>query len=410
MNVALLGYGRIGQAVVALAARPDVRACLRRARVDVRWVSALVRDLDRPRTGPPVPLTTIASGTVDADVVVELLGGAEPARSLVQAALRARVPVVTANKTLVARHGAELRALAARQRTAFVYEAAVLAGVPFLGSLARRPVIASARRFTGILNGTSHFVTTAVERGATLAGALDRARTLGYAEPDSTADTSGRDAAEKLAILLHAGGCEHAAPDDFPRLPLDVLNHDLISGARRLGGTIKPVVVADLDLPHAGAWVGPAFVPTDHPLAHLDGVTNVLQLTTIAGGVVTFTGPGAGPDATALTVIDDVIEAATGRGGPRASCGFSGARTDVTRALRTPPTAGWLLEIRHERERDPRAVARQLSAISVPPLQICAHAGAVLARTIPAPWKVVEHALQAFRAQGSTVVALPCLV
>jgi homoserine dehydrogenase len=408
VKAALLGYGQVGQAVTTLAARPDVRACLRRARIDLRWVSAFVRDVEKPRAGQCVPLTTIASRAIDADVVVELLGGVEPARSLVQAALLARVPVVTANKTLIARHGAELRALADRQRTRLAYDAAVLAGVPFLGSLARRPIVASARRIAGILNGTSHVITTAMERGATLACALDRARRLGYAESDSTADTSGRDAAEKLAILLHTGGTADVAPDDVPRLPLDVLSRELMTGARRLGGAIKPVVLAHLDLPGAGAWVGPAFVPLDHPLARLDGVANILQLTTIAGDVITFAGPGAGPDATALTVLDDVIEVVTQTGGRREPRPVSRTQTDVTRALRTPPACAWLLEIRHERERDPRVVARRLSALSVPPQQIGAHAGAVIARTIPAPWPVVDRVLHSLRANGSTVVALPC--
>ena len=135
------------------------------------------------------------------------MGGVHPAYEYVRQALEAGIPVVTANKSLMAEKGEELRALARRAGVPLAYEAAVLAGVPFIGALARRPFIGTPLRITGILNGTSHFLTCALERGGSFEHALAEAVDRGYAEPDSAADVSGRDAAEKLTILAHLSGC-----------------------------------------------------------------------------------------------------------------------------------------------------------------------------------------------------------
>jgi homoserine dehydrogenase len=408
VRVALLGYGQVGQAVAALLQQTAVRDRLRSAGLAVECVSALVRDPYKARTGPPVPLATLPALPSSVDVIVEILGGVEPARSLVACALRAGLPVVTANKTLVAAHGAELRALARRYRTGFACEAAVIAGVPFLGALSRRPLVSAARRFVGIVNGTSHFISCAIDRGQTFAGALAEAAARGYAEADSSADTSGRDAAEKLTILLRLAGHD-VQTSEIPRAPLDLLTPELLTGAKRLGGIIKPLAIAELSGSRRGTWIGPAFVPVGHPFARLQGVANALQVTNLNGETITFSGPGAGPETTALTIIDDLAELATSRSYADGSIEWRRRNCHSAGELRTPPDGTWLTHIAMPRRTDPRGIASRLAAAGVPPMQICAHAGAAIARTVPVSWPAIQTAAAALRESGAEVTVLPAI-
>jgi homoserine dehydrogenase len=210
LRIALLGYGRVGQAVATLAEAE--RARLRAEGLRLQIVGALVRDREKPRGGPVQRLHTAADDLFAEpfDVLIDVMGGVDPAGDLVRRALASGAHVVTANKTLVAARGLEFDAFARQRGVAFVYDAAVLAGVPFLGALARRPLIGSPRTLTGIINGTSHFIACRLERGGSFAAALAEATRRGYAEPDSSADVGGRDAAEKLTILLHLAGCRDA--------------------------------------------------------------------------------------------------------------------------------------------------------------------------------------------------------
>ncbi|HEY6356743.1 MAG TPA: hypothetical protein VIX35_00780, partial [Vicinamibacterales bacterium] len=239
IRVGLLGCGRIGQAVVATARAERDR--LAAAGVDLTFARALVRNVDKPRA-TAVPLVARADSFVvdDLDVLVEVLGGLEPARSLVARALTAGVPVVSANKTLIAHEGAALDRLACRHATVLAYDAAVLAGVPFLGSLARRPLLSGAHRIAGIVNGTSHVITTALEAHVPFDRALAEAIERGYAEPDSSADLSGRDAAEKLTILLRLAGVARVRVEQLTTRGIDGLTPEDFAAARCLGGTVKP--------------------------------------------------------------------------------------------------------------------------------------------------------------------------
>jgi homoserine dehydrogenase len=379
VRIALLGYGRIGQAVGALAEVESER--LTRAGVDLRCVSALVRDCDKPRQGPKLQVLAAEADRVlskDVTVVVEVMGGIEPARSLIARALDAGIPVVTANKTLVAHHGLELAALAARRRTAFAYDAAVLAGVPFIGSLSRRPLIAAARRLEGVINGTSHFITNAIEAGSSFDDALAEATARGYAEPDSSADISGRDAAEKLAILLHLSGHRGVRVGDLKTTDLSVLAPSDFVDARRLGGTIKPVALASLDPAAPGAWVGPAFVASGHAFARLGGVTNALRLIGASGRDVLFAGPGAGPEATAITILDDVVEAVTS--GAAESFEITGGAADDL-PLDEPPPGRWFL-----------ATDDQPAFI-----------------TVPTSWRALRQLVSHRNSEGHRTVAFPVL-
>lgn len=405
VSVALLGYGRVGQAVAAVAAAEHQR--LRDAGIQLRVTGALIRDPAKGRLGPPIPLHTTAASlfATRADVVIDVMGGEHPANELVTLAIESGAHVVSANKTLVAARGRELRALAARRGVAFVYDAAVLAGVPFLGALSRRPLIGSPVRITGIINGTSHFVTSQLARGGSLDAAVAEAVAHGYAEPDSSADLSGRDAAEKLTILLHLCGCRDLAVADLLRCHLDRLQPGDVLGARALGGIIKPVAVASLDSANPGAWVGPALVDRAHPFAPLTGVGNAIQFASDIGDPVTFAGPGAGPRVTAATILDDVAEAALG--GSRASVSAPAA-VPLPASFRRPPAGRWYV----------RAVSAHvtsaglidaLAANGVAASRALECGRAVVARTGAAPWSAITAARQRLAESGHDVLVLPIL-
>jgi homoserine dehydrogenase len=311
VRVGLLGFGHVGRAVarLAVAARETLQA--RGCRVEV--THALVRDRSRRRAELPQPIAL--EDDVDrffrhpADVLVEVLGGIEPARALVVRALEQGVAVVTANKSLVAAHGAALEALAARRGGAFRFEACALAGVPFIGTLGRRPLAASVTRLSAIVNGTSNFVLTAMARDrAPFAEALARAQALGLAEPDPTNDLAGVDAAEKLALLVGHLGARRVAVGAIERTALAAVDGVDLVQAEALGGAIKPVAFADFGSAAVAAFVGPAFVPRDHPLAAVAGRSNGIVLDGRYVEGLFFSGPGAGPEVTAATILDDVVE------------------------------------------------------------------------------------------------------
>ena len=299
IRIGLLGHGTIGRTVADAASSYGAEI-----------ISVLVRNTERR---PPSSLNFERDGSrvlnSRPDVVVEALGGLEPARTLVAAALDRGIPVVTANKSLIAAHGPELRGRAALAGVPLLYDAAVIAGVPFVGALANRPGLRTLTSITGILNGTSHVITSALERGVPFDAALADAQARGYAEPDSSADISGRDAAEKLAILLQLCGAPNTTAADITCVGIDTLTPDDFAAARAQGGVIKPVATATLG---PGGWtgrVGPAVISQMHLFAGLSGVTNALELHPAVGAPITFVGPGAGPAITAQTILDDVIQA-----------------------------------------------------------------------------------------------------
>lgn len=300
IRIGLLGLGTIGRAVADAAPAHGVHC-----------IAALVRNIDRHR-GSRLRLEQDGARILNSgiDVLVEALGGTEPARTLVAAALDRGIPVVTANKSLIAAHGPELRARAQLSGAPLLYEAAVVAGVPFVGALSNRPGLRSLTKITGILNGTSHAITSAIECGVSFDDALADAQARGYAEPDSSADISGRDAAEKLAILLQLCGAPNTTAADITCVGIDTLRPEDFAAARAQGGVIKPIATASLG---PGGWVGrvgPVVIPRSHLFAGLSGVTNALELHPTIGAPITFVGPGAGPEITAQTILDDVIQAA----------------------------------------------------------------------------------------------------
>ena len=311
IRVALLGLGHVGSAVAAAAAAP--------AHSGIRFTvsTALVRDVRRPRavdtsrfaltTDPFEPLGS------HPDVVVEVLGGIEPARSVILAALAAKIPVVTANKSLLAAHGDELFAASARAGVPLLYEASVLAGVPFLSTFRRRPLARGVTGIQGILNGTSNFILSRMARdGAGFPAALADAQRLGYAEPDPSKDIDGDDAVEKLCVLLRHFGDFSVRPSQIERQGITGLVPADLQHAAAFGGTIRPIAAASWRDTTVTAYAGPAFVESTHQLCRVDGVQNAVLLTTPRADGLFFSGPGAGPSVTAATVLDDVVEAVGG--------------------------------------------------------------------------------------------------
>jgi homoserine dehydrogenase len=405
VRVGLLGYGRVGQAVAAVieGRRTDLRA----AGIELAIVGALVRDAGRPRGGPALPLFADVSALwpPHVDVMVEVMGGREPARTLIAAALEHGVPVVTANKTVMAHHGDEFRELAAARLTTCASEAAVMAGVPFLGALGRRPLVASAARLEGVVNGTSHFVLERMAAGVSLQAALDEAVRLGCAEPDADADLSGRDAVEKLVVLLHTMGHASVAVADVPRRSIATVTAADLAAAARAGGVIKPVVVAAAGAA-AGAWVGPALVDRGHPLAALTGFDNALRVIGRSGRAVTFAGPGAGPEATAESIVDDVVEVVLSSrpsGPPRRAAAPAGGT-----AWTSPPGSAWFIAL-HGGSPNSRHVAEFLAAEGLPATRIEPWPNGMAVRTSCGSWDLAERSAGALAAVAERALLLPVL-
>jgi homoserine dehydrogenase len=333
IRVGLLGLGQVGSAVAAVAAETADRW------PPIRIEAALVRDPRSRQRPTAIPLTTCGASIVDSrpDVIVEVLGGLEPARTLVLGALDRGIPVVTANKSLLARHGEQMENAACDAGVPLCYEASVIAGVPFLETFASRPLAGRIRSMTGIVNGTTNYILSALSRGeGDYAGALAGAQRLGFAEPDPSNDVDGVDAAEKLVILLRQFGAGSIDLFDLEVVGITHLTPADFAHASELGGTIKPVVQADWSRGTLHAFSGPAFVPSGHPLAGLEGATNGILLRDCEGREIGLTGPGAGPRATAVTVLDDVRRATEKR-----PC-----RPDVRRRVKVDaPDTAWLVRI-----------------------------------------------------------------
>jgi hypothetical protein len=276
--------------------------------------------------------------------------------------------------------------------------------VPFLGALARRPLIGAPDRITGIVNGTSHFIVDAIAAGGSLSEALEEAKTLGYAEPDSSADLSGRDAAEKLTILLHLAGCRTLRASDLTACPVEAISTADVLGARAIGGVIKPAALASLHPANPGAWVGPVVFDAAHPFAALSGVQNAIEFAGASGDPVTFAGPGAGPRVTAGTILDDVAEILAA---PAPAIAAAVRREPVpAETLRQPYRSAWFF-----RAIGPTVSAADLATaftarqLPVPAIVECGRAW--IARTGEARWSVVADVIAHLRSQGADALALP---
>jgi homoserine dehydrogenase len=314
IRIGLLGLGSVGEAVARLAAD---RAATAHAGIRFRVEQALVRDVEKVRRCPqPGRITANAAAFLRAnyDVVIDALGGAEPARTLVARFLAQGTPVVTANKALVAEHGVHLGALAAAHGASFRFEATALSAVPFLGTFAERPLVASVDRLLAIVNGTSNDVLTSLADGVPFDIALARAQAAGLAEPDASRDIDGLDAADKLILLASLFGWGKLTRESLDVRGIRGIGPDDLAAARSLGGTLKAVIFGQRDSAGVRAFVGPAFIAGTEPLASLRGPLNGIRLDGRHVSNLFFSGPGAGPDVTAATLLDDAVQsAAVGR-------------------------------------------------------------------------------------------------
>ncbi len=320
MKVGVLGCGNVGAALVQLVAdRGDEIATRTGIRLEVAKVA--VRSLTRKR---PVHLaeeilTREAADVVadpSVDVIVEVIGGIEPARELILAALAAGKPVITANKELLANHGAELFVAASEAGVDLLFEAAVAGGIPILRPLRESLIGEDIRRIMGIVNGTTNFILTRMsEEGTSYAEALSEAQQLGYAERDPTADVEGFDAGAKAAILASiAFGAKVVAGDVYHEGISNITATD-IAFATRLGYVIKLLAVAELvevaDGPdEVAVRVHPAMVPAAHPLAGVRDSFNAVFVEGAAVGDLMFYGRGAGGNPTGSAVLGDLVDAA----------------------------------------------------------------------------------------------------
>jgi homoserine dehydrogenase len=359
INVGLIGLGQVGQAVARLV--PEATR-LKESGLRLRVTGALVRDVDRVRRCPkPARLTSNPAAFLrgNYDVVIEALGEVEPARSLVARLLGRGIPVVTANKALVAASGAELAAIAARRGTSFRYEASALAGVPFLGALAARPLVSDVQRFTAVVNGTSNFIlSTIAGEQCSFEVALEAAKDRGLTEPDPSRDLDGVDAANKLVLLATLFGWSGIEAASLDTQGIRGLGLADLSAARSLGATIKPLVHAERSGETVAAFIGPALVPLDHPLASLGGTLSGIQLSGRFVSDLFFSGPGAGPDVTAATIVDDAVEAvSSGPTLPRAP------RRATTKARLKAAETEWFVRARFPGLVPERASTEQVCAM-----------------------------------------------
>jgi len=319
LNVALAGLGTVGGGVLSLLRQNADLVAARAGRpIAVTAVSARDRTRDRGVSlsglrwfDDPVALASDPA----VDVVVEVIGGSDgPARAVVEAAIAARKPVVTANKALLAVHGAELARLAEKAGVALAFEAAVAGGIPVIKAL--REGLAGNRisRVAGILNGTCNYILTVMrERGREFAEVLAEAQKLGYAEADPSFDVDGIDAAHKLAILA---ALAFGRPVAFDAVHVEGIRHVSaldIAFAGELGYRIKLLGLARQTEAGIETRVHPCMVPQASPLARVDGVFNAVVAEGDFVGRVMLEGRGAGAGPTASAVVADLIDVARGR-------------------------------------------------------------------------------------------------
>jgi homoserine dehydrogenase len=322
LRLALLGCGSVGSQVARLLHEQadDLTA---RVGAPIELVGVAVRRPERQRDVhvPAELLTTDASGLVsrgDLDLVVEVIGGIEPARSLILSALENGASVVTANKALLAEDGSTLFAAAEKASRDLYFEAAVAGAIPILRPLRESLAGDRVRRVLGIVNGTTNFILDRMDgSGAGFAEALEEAQRLGYAEADPTADVEGFDAAAKAAILASLAFHTRVTAADVYREGIAEVSASDVASAREMGSVVKLLAICELtegpDGAAVSARVHPAMIPRSHPLASVREAYNAVFVESDAAGELMFYGPGAGGAPTASAVLGDLVTVARNR-------------------------------------------------------------------------------------------------
>jgi homoserine dehydrogenase len=313
-KLGLLGLGTVGSSVVGILEAPQGRHPLLRE-FEIQRVGVRSPNKARSVELPPDVLTDDLEGIVTdpaIDAIVELMGGLEPARSLMLQAIEQGKHVVTANKAAIARYGDEIFAAAHRAGVYVSLEAAAGGGIPVIQPLKHALSANRLQRAIGIVNGTTNYILTQMAaHGADFDAVLAEAQQLGYAEADPSADVDGYDAADKLAILASLAFGQSVPLDAIHREGIGQVSAADISYADRLGFALKLLAIAQRDASgELEARVHPTLVPKDYPLASIDGVDNAILIEGEPIGQVMFFGPGAGGGPTASAVVSDLMNVA----------------------------------------------------------------------------------------------------
>jgi homoserine dehydrogenase len=309
LRVAIFGFGTVGSSVARILTESKPEG--------LELTHVFNRGVERKRvdwTAGSVEWSGDAGAVLesDADVIVELVGGLDPAGAWVRHALEGGKSVVTANKKLIAFHGVELERLAAAHGGHLKYGAAVAGGIPVIPGLEQGLAGDRIERIEGILNGTCNFILSKMEEGAEYATVLAAAQAKGYAEADPTEDVGGFDARAKLAILMRLALRVEVNPEEIVPRPITALSAVDFSYARDLGCTIRQIARAEKTNGTVAANVGPMLVDQRSPLAWSRGTENMVIVSGHYGGNVVFSGHGAGGHPTAVAVVSDLLALAHG--------------------------------------------------------------------------------------------------
>ena len=315
-KIGLLGLGTVGTGTAEIIRLPEGRHPFLKE-ITIQRVG--VKNLTKPRQvqlDPGVMTTDLEAIATDPelDIVVELIGGLEPARSLILKAITAGKHVVTANKAVIARYGDEIFTAANAAGVYVLFEAAVGGGIPVIKSLKQSQGVNRITSVIGIVNGTTNYILTQMATAeADFAAVLAQAQELGYAEADPTADVDGLDAADKIAILTSLAFQGRVKREEVHCEGIRQVSAADINHAQKLGFGIKLLAISQKTNPEADALqvrVHPTLVPNDHPLANIHGVNNAILVEGEPLGQVMFFGPGAGAGPTASAVVADILNIA----------------------------------------------------------------------------------------------------
>jgi len=321
IRIAMLGGGTVGSSVAKLLAKHH-HDLAHRVGADLQLVAVGVKDASKPRVGIDAALITTdvnSVATSGADIVVEVMGGIEPARSLILSAMKSGSSVVTANKALLAEDGAALYAAAEEYGVDLYFEASVAGAIPLIRPLRESLAGDRVTKVMGIVNGTTNFMLTKMdEEGVEYSEVFAEAEALGYLESDPSLDVDGFDAAAKAAILAELAFHTRVTIDDVYCEGIRSVTAADIKAARAMGFVIKLLAIAELVHLETGedaivVRVHPTMIPTNHPLANVRGSFNAVFVTAEAAGEMMFYGRGAGGDPTASAILGDVVAAARNR-------------------------------------------------------------------------------------------------
>lgn len=318
LRVGLVGVGTVGSGVARILLDQSDRLTLRSGR-KIELVRAAVRDLKKRRDvaleGVPVTDDPLAvSRDPNVDVVLELIGGLDPARKIVLEALAHGKHVVTANKALLCEHGEELFAAARKGNRAIAFEASVAGGVPIIHAISQSMAANQITALEAIINGTCNFILTEMfHRDTSYADAVKKAQEMGYAESDPSMDVKATDAAQKLTLLTLLAFGTRVRPEQFIVQGIDTLELADLKYADELGYAVKLLATAKLVNGQLEMHTQPTLVRHDRPIAQVDGANNIIALSGDVVGETWFSGMGAGQMATASAVVADLIDVAVGR-------------------------------------------------------------------------------------------------